>query len=43
MKLELVGIYYDGYKNKTSYIYSDDRGNLYTKSRKIGQDPGSLL
>ena len=35
-KLTLVGIYIDGYKNKTSYIYSDDRGNLYTKSRKIG-------
>lgn len=34
-KLKLVAIYIDGYKNKTSYIYSDDRGNLYTKSKPI--------
>ena len=34
-KLKLFSIYIDGYKNKTSYIYSDDRGNLYTKSKPI--------
>ena len=34
-KLTLVGIYLDGYNNKKSYIYSDDRGNLYTKSKPI--------
>jgi hypothetical protein len=34
-KLKLVGVYIDGYKNKTSYIYSDERGNLYTKSKRI--------
>ena len=35
MKLELVAIYYDGYKNKKSYIYSDRYGNLFTKSKPI--------
>ena len=33
-KLDLCGIYIDGYTNKTSYIYQDSRGKLFTKTKK---------
>ena len=33
-KLSLCGVYIDGYTNRTSYIYQDSRGKLFTKTKK---------
>ena len=32
-KLSLCGVYIDGYTNRTSYIYQDSNGKIYTKSK----------